>query len=36
MRRKVDNLNLQCKELAEHRRVYHVRQPAFHVFALNV
>lgn len=25
MRRKVDNLKLQCKELAEHRRVYHVR-----------
>lgn len=27
MRRKVDNLKLQCKELAEHRRIYHVRQP---------
>lgn len=25
MRRRVDNLKLQCKELAEHRRIYHVR-----------
>jgi cell division protein FtsL len=36
MRRKVDNLTLQCKELAEHRRVYHVRKRSFYVFAPNV
>lgn len=27
MHRRVDNLKLQCKELAEHRRIYHVCRP---------